>query len=113
MGGPVPERFRAALSEVIQRVVAGDFTGIQQGGLASAGNDIGTWVRSYSRRLVDLPDEAWALSEAGEIAARPGCWWVVVPLWDASGRSDLSLEATVEETPQGLINVAIDNIHVL
>ena len=40
-------------------------------------------------------------------------WWVVLPLWMREDRmSDPSLEATVTESPGGIV-VVIDGIHVL
>jgi hypothetical protein len=44
---------------------------------------------------------------------RPDLWSVVIPLWtEAEGRSDLSLEATIEDRAEGAI-VEIGGIHVL
>jgi hypothetical protein len=51
-------------------------------------------------------------SDAGPVDARPGEWWVVVPLWTREGMSDLSLQATVTESPGGVM-VVIDDIRVL
>jgi hypothetical protein len=44
---------------------------------------------------------------------QPGEWSVVLPLWTREEDiSDLSMEATVSESPDGA-SVIIDNIHVL
>ena len=74
------------------------------------------WIRNYGgagATIVPLPGEAWAEADAGPIDARPGQGWVVLPLWTREeGMSDLSLEATVTESP-GRVMVVIDGIHVL
>jgi hypothetical protein len=50
---------------------------------------------------------------AGPVDARPGQWWVVLPLWTREeGMSDLSLQATVTESRGGIV-VVIDDIRVL
>ena len=112
MSDEVPERFRPALRVVLKRIVEGDFDGLVRDGFVPAGGDPGVWVRNYPLRLVPFPPEAWRHSRAGRIASRPGCWWVVVPLRDQEGTSDLSLEATVCEG-DGQLRVEVDNIHVL
>jgi len=62
---------------------------------------------------VPLPEEAWASADA-YVTVVPGAWAVLVPLWTREeGMSDLSMEATVVESPGGGVSVVIDNIHVL
>jgi hypothetical protein len=62
---------------------------------------------------VTLLEEAWASADAWPITGRSGEWAVVLPLWTyEEGMSDLSMEATVPESPDG-ISVVIDDIHVL
>ena len=60
-----------------------------------------------------LPGEAWAEGDAGPVDARPRQWWVVLPLWTReNGMSELSLDATVTESPGGIV-VVINDIRVL
>ncbi|XVQ08800.1 DUF7668 domain-containing protein [Spirillospora sp. CA-255316] len=109
----VPGHVRAALVPVIARIVAGDFAGLVADGLAPRhfGDDLGVWVREYPFEPVDLPDEGWRYADA--FAIGDGAWAVCVPLWTAEeGRSDLTVEATVTEGPDGP-RVEVDDIHVL
>lgn len=88
----VPERFRAALAAVVDRLVARDFDG------AVARGDIGRWIRPYPATLIALPPQAWDLADAVPIST--GGWSIRIPLWtEEEGRSDLTLTATVYESP--------------
>ncbi len=109
----IPESFRVALRPVIQRIVEGDFDGLIRDGFAPRhiDGDLGMWVRDYPMRLVSIPEEAWQFAHCGRIEVESS-WWVDVDLWTADGRSDLTLEATLRETPRG-IAVEIDDIHVM
>ena len=113
----VPVGFRPALSEVVERLAALDYQGLKRDGIdPSADSDLSLWIRNYGEAgatIVPLPDEAWVEAAAGPVDGRPGHWWVVLPLWTREeGMSDLSLEATVTESPGGVV-VAIDDIRVL
>jgi hypothetical protein len=74
------------------------------------------WVRGYERTgaaLIPLPEEAWEVADAVPVAPGPDRWAVVMPLWTSEeGMSDLSMEVTVTESPDG-ISATIDNLHVL
>lgn len=113
----VPVRFRPALAEVVERLAALDYQGLKRDGIDPCpDSDLSIWIRDYGdagATIVPLPGEAWAEADAGPAGARPGQWWVVLPLWTREeGRSDLSLEATVTES-SGEVSVVIDGIHVL
>jgi len=46
--------------------------------------------------------------------SNPQLWSVVVPLWSQEeGRSDLSLEITVQDSPDQKYLIDIDDLHVL
>jgi hypothetical protein len=112
----VPARFRTALSEVVECLAALDYEGLKRDGIDPLpGSDLSAWIRNYGcagATIVPLPDKAWAEADAGLIDARPGQWWVVLPLWTREeGLSDLSLEATVTESGGGIV-VVIDDIRV-
>lgn len=98
---PVPERWRAALGELIHRLVIGDYAGLESQGLAEGSGDglehgIGHWIEAYPDRLVDPPPDWWKYSEHSIWEGRSEEWWVIVPLWtERESPSDLSLEATV------------------
>jgi hypothetical protein len=71
-------------------------------------------ITGYGRRLVLPPDNAYELMNAIEIrGSTPRRWSAVMPLWTAEeGRSDLSMELTLNEGPSG-IQVELDDIRVL
>ncbi len=79
-------------------------------------SDLSLWIRNYGdsgTTIVPLPGEVWAEADAGPVDARPGQWWVVLPLWTREeGMSDLSLEATVTESRGGVM-VVIKDIRAL
>ena len=55
-----------------------------------------------SRRVIPLPPEGWDLADAVRVGGRPEQWFVAIPLWTSEeGRSDLTLEATVEDRTEG------------
>jgi len=113
----VPERFRPALAAVVARLAAGDYEGLKRDGIDPYPDaDLSYWIRDYGpagATIVPLPEEAWASADAFE-TVMPGEWAVVVDLWTREeGRSDLSMEATVTELPDGGVSVVVNNIHVL
>ena len=115
---PVPVAWRPAIESVVERLAAKDYAGLARDGLVShsaQANDpgIGTWLEDYPATLTRLPAEAWDHAERGRLSNSPEAWWVVVDLWTAEeGRSDLSMEATVQEV-DGKVRVVIDNVHVM
>ena len=113
----VPKRFRPALAEVVGRLAALDYEGLKRDGTdPRPDSDLSMWIRNYGdggATIVPLPGEAWAEADAWPVDASPGQWWVVLPLWTREhGMSDLSMEATVTESPDGVM-VVISDIHVL
>ena len=96
---PVPERWRPALSAVIDRLAAEDYMALERDGLLNDAykprpSEIARWITEYPATLVPLPPEAWPLSYFGRVVVETDTWWVVAPLWTAEeGRSDLSIEA--------------------
>jgi hypothetical protein len=112
----VPARFRPALAGIVERLAALDYQGLKRDGIDPfPDSDLSVWIRNYGdagATIVPLPDQAWAEADAWPVDARPGQWWVVLPLWTREGMSDLSLEATVSESPGGVM-VVIEGIRVL
>jgi hypothetical protein len=95
----------------------GDFYALEQltaGERLSAG-ELAQAVREYPGTLQAPPSwEAVPLDVVPVTAANLPTWSVVVPLWTIEeGRSDLSLELTVQQRPEGGYIVAIDDLHVL
>jgi hypothetical protein len=102
------------LSALIGMIAAGDVAAMRADPAIRVGaGDPLLWARDYPGAVIPLPADGWDLSDAVQIGGQPGLWSVIIPLWtQAEGRSDLSLEAMVEEGAEGLI-VEIENIHVL
>ena len=108
--------------------MAGDYEGLKRDGIDPCEDcDLGLWIREYGRApgtaepgapspatLVPLPEEAWDTAKVvHEDPGPPRVWAVVVDLWTAEeGRSDLSMEAEVTETANGL-SVVVSDIHVM
>ena len=110
----VPERFRPLLSALIHMIADGDVAAMRADPaiLVGAGDPL-LWVRDYPGVVTALPPQGWDLADAVPADGRPDLWSVVIPLWpEAEGRSDLSLEATIEDRAEGAI-VEIGGIHVL
>lgn len=110
-------QFRRALAAVVGRLAARDYQGLKRDGTdPHPAADLSLWIRNYGSEgatIVPLPGEAWEEADAVPITGRPGEWSVVLPLWtQEEGRSDLSMEATVCESSEG-VSVVIDSIHVL
>jgi hypothetical protein len=113
----VPDRFRPSISAVVDRLAAKDYEGLKRDGTDPYPDaDLSMWIRDYGgsgATIVSLPDEAWDVATALELADQPGTWHVVVDLWtEEEGHSDLSMEALVIETDDGPV-VRVHDIHVL
>jgi hypothetical protein len=72
-------------------------------------------TQEYPGRLVMPPDQSIPEVDVVEIAgASPSAWSVNIPLWTAEeGRSDLTLQVTMRDSAEDLLDVEIDDIHVL
>jgi hypothetical protein len=114
---PVPERFRPVIATVVARLADGDYEGIRRDGFVRDSDDksdFAMYVREYPAALVPLPQEAWLpdLAFAQPLDDGSG-WYFLVDLWTREeGRSDLTLEGTLHDAPDGP-RLLIDNIHVM
>ena len=107
--------FGAPITDLVEALVRGDFDSLEADGRAGrVGVDgLRRSITEYGRTLVVLPDEAFDLVEAGMVTARPGEWWIVVPMWtDEEGQSDLSLELVAIPTDDGH-RLEVTDLHVL
>jgi hypothetical protein len=86
----VPLRFREPLAEVVRSLADDDSDRLVKAGFASS-------PVKFGDPFVPLPPEAWDMAQCSKIAAEPGAWWVVVPLWTARGVSDRWLTAAIRE----------------
>jgi hypothetical protein len=118
MGQERREEIVQAVTLVVQRLVAGDFSELEQltAGRRLSADEIRHAVEEYGRQLVlpppgSLADDVDVVTVAG---ATPVRWSVVCSLWtEEEGRSDLSLELTLIDQGAACLVVEIDNIHVL
>jgi hypothetical protein len=110
-------KLRATVSALTERLARRDYDGFF--GLARssriAASDVGRVVREYGRSLVPLPTAAFQSLDVVPISGSdPQQWSVVVPLWSQEeGRSDLSLEITVEDLAAQGYAVDVEDLHVL
>lgn len=112
-----PAKLRVSVSALTDRLVERDYDGFC--GLARtsriAAQDVERVVRDYGCSLTPLPLAAFQSVDVVPISGSdPQRWSVVVPLWSqVEGRSDLSLELTVEDSPAETYPVEVDDLHVL
>lgn len=111
----LPDRFRALTADLVDTLVRGDFASLDRDGRSGrvGAEALQRSVSDYGRTLTALPDEAFDLVESGAVDARPGEWWIVVPLWTVEeGPSDLSLELAALHTSDGH-RLEVTDLHVL
>jgi hypothetical protein len=110
-------KLRQTVERLTECLARGDYTGFC--GLARLSRvspqEVDTAIREYGHTILPLPADADGLLDV--VALRdciPPRWSVVVPLWtEQEGRSDLSLEITVEDVAGRDYAVEIEDLHVL
>ena len=109
-------KLRGIVSAFTGRLAQDDYEGFCRLAKASriGAAEVERVVRDYGRHFVTLPIEAFqAVDIVPVLKSNPPRWSVVVPLWsEEEGRSDLSLELTVEDSPGSAYSVEIDDLHV-
>ncbi|MEV4134205.1 hypothetical protein AB0J72_18790 [Dactylosporangium sp. NPDC049742] len=110
---PVPDRFRPALTAIVDRLVAGDYAGVARDHSPyrdDPDHDLGLWAREYPATFVPLPPAAWEHATALQLDAG---WAVDVSLWSREeGLSDMTLSTFIREH-DGEIQVDVTDLHVL
>jgi hypothetical protein len=110
-------KLRATVCALTDRLVQGDYEGLCRVARASRldPEDVERVVRDYGRHLVTLPVAAFdAIDLVPVSSSNPQRWNVIVPLWsEEEGRSDLSLELTLEDSPAPAYPVEIEDLYVL
>ncbi len=71
---PVPMRFRPDLISVVDKLVNGDYLGLETDGLAGrvGADSLKGAINEYGRTLVILPTEAFEIADARERQSQPG-----------------------------------------
>jgi hypothetical protein len=110
-------KLRVTVSALTERLAQRDYEGAWQLARASrlGVSELERAVLDYGRHLVPLPAAAFQSIDTVPVSnSRPQQWSVVVPLWTKEeGRSDLSLDLTIEDSPASSYSVEIDDLHVL
>ncbi len=77
--------------------------------------EIADSIQQYGKILVLPPDSTFDNLDIIEIEGKsPKQWDVRIDLWTLEeGRSDLTIELTLEDNDEDMCSVEIDNIHVL
>jgi hypothetical protein len=108
--------FKQTVKSVVQLLVAENYEQLEEltSGMRLTATDMARAIREYGRVLVALPDYAYEDLDVVQVRnATPPRWFVRLNLWtEEEGRSDLSLELTIVESPGGY-TVELDDIHVL
>jgi hypothetical protein len=112
-----PGKFRDTVSALTDRLATGDYEGLCRLARASrlSSADVKRVVQDYGRHLIPLPSAALEAIDLVPVSnSHPQRWSIVVPLWTTEeGRSDLSLELTVEDSSALAYAVELDDLHVL
>ncbi len=107
----------AAVTKLTGRLAQLDYDGFCQLARTSrlSALEIESRIQQYGRSVCQLPQGAlngikWVPISGSE----PQKWRVVVPLWTKQeGRSDLTLELTLVDSPKEIYEIEIDDLHVL
>lgn len=110
-------RIAATVVQILQWLAAGDFAAIEKytHGVRLSASLLEEAVHDYGRTLVMPPQSALDCLDVVEIENSDPCAWSIrVDLWTVEeGRSDLSLECTLIDSPGAMLTAEIDNLHVL
>jgi hypothetical protein len=112
-----PWPFEAEVRELADLIARGQYGAAEgrTGGVRLSAAELAAAVAEYASALAPVPLNARLPLDVIRVE-RPGLpsWAVVVPMWTREeGRSDLSLELTVRQSPHGGYTLEIDDLHVL
>lgn len=109
-------RFCQTVRSVVDLLVAAKYEDIERATSETrlTAVDIARVIQEYGRVLIAPPDDAYEDLDVVQVQnVSPARWSVRMNLWTAEeGRSDLSLELTIVEGPDGHA-IELDDIHVL
>lgn len=112
---PIDYQFQAAIREVVELLVRGEFAVLERDGRSGRLNsqEIESAISEYGKRLISLPDNSFQSADCYDIEGVKNTWTMDIPLWTAEeGESDLTLSITVTKENDS-IHVGINDIHVL
>jgi hypothetical protein len=113
----VDRRVTALIKQVITWVVTGNHGAIEarSAGLRLSADSIRRALVEYGRTLIMPPESAFENADVIPVsnADRP-TWSVRFELWtEEEGRSDLSIEFTIADRGDALLDLEVDNVHVM
>jgi hypothetical protein len=111
------EKIKSTIAQLIYWLVTENYVAIDSfsGGNRLSADELRDAVAQYGKKIVPLPP---VMYESIDVILIKGCapkrWSVRVDLWtENEGRSDLSLECTLIDSANNLMDVEVDNLHVL
>ena len=114
---PDKKRFTETVAQIDQMLHGGQYAELERlsGGKRLTAGQIKAAIEDYPERLAPRPAYDFGEEEIAHVRGRiPAEWSVYLHLWrQKGGRSDLTAELTLIDTPTGLYRVEIDDIHVL
>ncbi|HEX2616375.1 MAG TPA: hypothetical protein VHL57_02470 [Flavobacteriales bacterium] len=109
-----PEALPLIAKHVVRLLVERRFVELEQAsrGVRMSAAEMEAVIDDMDGTPVMPPESSWAKLDATAIRNWPGAFAVTVDLWNAKGRSDLSVELTIH-SKNGKPVIEVDNIHVL
>ena len=111
------DRIKDATREIVLLLAALDYSTIEEStkGVRLSANEIQYAIEEYGRTIIMPPISVFEELDVIEVTgAKPREWSVRCPLWtEEEGRSDLTLELSLVETPDGNLRIEMDNVIVL
>jgi hypothetical protein len=111
------EKIKSTIVQLIHWLVTENYAAIDffSGGNRLSANELKEAVAQYGKKLIPLPSVMYESIDVILIKGHiPKRWSVRVDLWaESEGRSDLSLECTLIDSVNKLMEVEVDNLHVL
>lgn len=113
----IDPRVKPTVIQLLHWLVAGDYAAIEEFtlGIRLSSSLIRQAITDYGGTLVMPPASALDQLDVIEVdGSNPKAWSIRVDLWTVEeGRSDLSLECTLIDSPGDLLTAEVDNLHVL
>lgn len=109
-----PEAIPLVTKQVAKMLVERKFRELAQvgSGAGLSAVDMQEAVNEIGAPLAMPPERTWEELDITAIAHSPGRYFVVFDLWTARGRTDSSIELTIDGSG-GKPRIDVDNIHVL
>ena len=110
-------KIERTVRELVSRLVRKDYDSIEilTAGVRLSSKHIRSAVEDYGRTLVEPPEAAFAaINVIRVLSCNPIRWSVRFDLWTVEeGRSDLTLECSLEESSSEFLKCELDDLHVL